>query len=79
MIRASNSAVHAEVRKLTELWLQAFRDNERIAFQNEAFAEHLWQRSGLADIFHSIDVGSNQTAVGLNPNIRLYRQEYTGS
>ncbi|KAL3162987.1 hypothetical protein ABBQ32_009419 [Trebouxia sp. C0010 RCD-2024] len=52
---------------------EAFRDNERAAFQDEAFAEHLWQRSGLADVFCSIDLGSNQTAVGLNPNIRLYR------
>lgn len=53
--------------------LQAFRDNERAALQDAAFAEHLWERSGLAVMFNSIDTGSTQTAMGLNPNIRLYK------
>jgi len=52
--------------------LQAHRDNERIAFQDEAFAKHLWQMSGLADVFRQMDL-DNQTAIGLNPNIRLYK------
>lgn len=53
--------------------LQAFRDNERIAFQDKAFADQLWKKSGLADIFSNIEIGNNQKAVGLNPNIRLYK------
>lgn len=51
---------------------EAHRDNERIAFQDDAFATHLWQMSGLAEVFEQMDI-SGQTAVGLNPNIRLYR------
>lgn len=53
-------------------FIQAHRDNERIAFQDEAFAKHLWQMSGLADVFRQMDL-DNQIAVGLNPNIRLYK------
>ena len=55
------------------MYMQAHRDNERIAFQDDAFATHLWQMSGLAEVFEQMDI-SGQTAVGLNPNIRLYRQ-----
>ncbi|KAL0056244.1 hypothetical protein WJX82_009206 [Trebouxia sp. C0006] len=51
---------------------EAHRDNERIAFQDEAFAKHLWQMSGLADVFRQMDLDT-QTAIGLNPNIRLYK------
>ncbi len=54
-------------------WLQAHRDNERIAFQDDAFAKHLWQMSGLADVFKHMDLDDGQAAVGLNPNIRLYK------
>ena len=53
--------------------MQAYRDNERVAFQDTAFAEQLWRKSGLADIFSNIPIGNNQKAVGLNPNIRLYK------
>ncbi|KAL0031831.1 hypothetical protein WJX79_010107 [Trebouxia sp. C0005] len=51
---------------------EAHRDNERVAFQDEAFAKHLWQMSGLADVFRQMDL-DNQTAIGVNPNIRLYK------
>lgn len=53
-------------------FIQAHRDNERVAFQDEAFAKHLWQMSGLADVFRQMDL-DNQTAIGVNPNIRLYK------
>lgn len=53
--------------------MQAFRDNERIAFQDQAFAQHLWQASGLAAACKSIKV-DGKAAVSLNPNIRLYKQ-----
>ncbi len=53
-------------------FIQAHRDNERIAFQDEAFAKHLWQMCGLADVFRQMDL-DNQSAIGLNPNIRLYK------
>lgn len=51
---------------------EAHRDNERIAFQDEAFAKHLWQMSGLADVFWKMDLDT-QTAIGLNSNVRLYK------
>lgn len=53
-------------------FIQAHRDNERIAFQDETFPKHLWQMSGLADVFRQMDLDT-QIAVGLNPNIRLYK------
>ena len=53
--------------------IQAHRDNERIAFQDAKFAEHLWQMSSLADILKNVDVKQGHHAVGLNPNIRLYK------
>lgn len=53
--------------------VQAYRDNQRIAFQDAEFAKHLWQMSSLSDIFKQIDLEDGQHAVGLNPNIRLYK------
>lgn len=52
---------------------EAHRDNERIAFQDADFAKHLWQMSSLADTFKNVDVKQGHHAVGLNPNIRLYK------
>lgn len=50
---------------------EAFRDNERLADYNPVLAEMLWQ-SGISELFRDIIVGG-KVAVGLNPNIRLYR------
>lgn len=44
-----------------------------MAFHDEAYANQLWQMSGLADVFRQMSQGGSQTAVGLNPNIRLYK------
>jgi hypothetical protein len=44
----------------------AFRDNDRILVTNQHFADALW-KSGVYDLFQ------NTEAVGLNPNIRLYK------
>ena len=54
-------------------FVQAHRDNERLACQDAAFAKHLWQMSGLEAICEQMDLGNGQHAVGLNPNIRLYK------
>lgn len=50
---------------------EAFRDNDRISVDDPALAETLWQ-SGLKKLFSDIKV-RGKVAVGLNPNIRLYR------
>ena len=50
---------------------EAFRDNERLADHNPFLAEMLWQ-SGMSELFRDIVVGG-KVAVGLNPNIRLYK------
>lgn len=51
---------------------EAFRDNDRISLQDAQLARQLWQASGLQAVFQGITVEGMQ-AVGLNPNIRLYR------
>lgn len=50
---------------------EAFRDNERLADHNVELASTLWQ-AGLRELFEDIGLKS-RVAVGLNPNIRLYR------
>lgn len=50
---------------------EAFRDNERLADYNVELADMLWE-AGLRELFQDIALGS-KVAVGLNPNIRLYR------
>ena len=57
---------------LTQPWLQAFRDNERISVQDEALAQQLWSCTGLQEVFADVDLEGWQ-AVGLNPNIRVYK------
>lgn len=51
---------------------EAYRDNDRYSVQDEAFASALWEASGLRALFEGIQV-DGCCAVGLNPNIRLYR------
>lgn len=50
---------------------EAFRDNERLSDQNPILANNLW-KSGFENLFTNIVV-QGKVAVGLNPNIRLYR------
>lgn len=52
---------------------QAFRDNDRVSVQDEAFAQHLWQASGLQRIFSNMQLPDGAHPIGLNPNIRIYR------
>eukprot|EP00891_Asterochloris_glomerata_P004369 jgi/Astpho2/4369/Aster-08066 len=51
---------------------EAFRDNERISVQDEALAQQLWSCTGLQEVFADVDLEGWQ-AVGLNPNIRVYK------
>ncbi|KAL4457534.1 hypothetical protein ABPG75_012399 [Micractinium tetrahymenae] len=51
---------------------EAFRDNDRIQFQDPALADHLWQATGLAQVVGDLQ-DEEGVAVGLNPNIRIYR------
>ncbi len=53
-------------------YVQAVRDNGRIALSDKAYAEHLWQALGLQPALAGIMVEGAQ-ACGLNPNIRIYR------
>lgn len=51
---------------------EAFRDNDRIGFQDAALAQQLWTGTGLEDVLDGVRLGGRR-AVGLNPNIRVYR------
>ncbi|KAJ0705475.1 putative prolyl 4-hydroxylase, alpha subunit [Helianthus annuus] len=50
---------------------EAYRDNDRIAVNDPFLADTLWE-SGLSKLFSDITI-RGKVAVGLNPNIRLYR------
>lgn len=50
---------------------EAFRDNDRISVTDPLLAEIIWQ-SGLKRVFDDIKL-QGKVAVGLNPNIRVYR------
>ncbi|XP_054783656.1 uncharacterized protein LOC129290747 [Prosopis cineraria] len=50
---------------------EAYRDNDRISVHDPVLAATIWE-SGLCKIFSDIRI-RGKVAVGLNPNIRLYR------
>lgn len=50
---------------------EAYRDNDRISVNDPDLADIIW-RSGLNNLFADIKI-RGKIAVGLNPNIRLYR------
>ncbi|XP_039045227.1 uncharacterized protein LOC120184958 [Hibiscus syriacus] len=50
---------------------EAYRDNDRISVNDPKLADTIWQ-SGLGRLFSDIKI-RGKVAVGLNPNIRLYR------
>ncbi|XWS61084.1 hypothetical protein CRYUN_Cryun07bG0095200 [Craigia yunnanensis] len=50
---------------------EAYRDNDRISFNDLDLADIIWQ-SGLNKLFSDIII-RGKVAVGLNPNIRFYR------
>jgi hypothetical protein len=56
--------------------LQAFRDNHRVQFQDPQLAEHLWTATGLRQLCSGLQgEDKGDAAVGLNPNIRIYRYQ----
>ncbi|KAK9292950.1 hypothetical protein L1049_020932 [Liquidambar formosana] len=50
---------------------EAFRDNDRISVNDPILADMIWE-SGLNKLFSDIKI-RGKVAVGMNPNIRLYR------
>ncbi|XP_004496624.1 uncharacterized protein [Cicer arietinum] len=50
---------------------EAYRDNDRISVNDSVLADTIWD-SGLSKLFSDIRI-RGKSAVGLNPNIRLYR------
>lgn len=57
---------------------EAHRTNDRFGVQDPAFAEALWTRTGLRELCEGGRLESRtkgKEAVGLNPNIRLYRYD----
>ncbi|KAK1409174.1 hypothetical protein QVD17_35699 [Tagetes erecta] len=50
---------------------EAYRDNDRIAVNDHVLADTLWE-CGLSKLLSDITI-RGKVAVGLNPNIRLYR------
>ncbi|KAL4857900.1 hypothetical protein ACK3TF_001878 [Chlorella vulgaris] len=51
---------------------EAYRDNDRIQFQDQQLADHLWQNAGLSQLCAGLEDDEGRP-VKLNPNIRLYR------
>lgn len=51
---------------------EAFRDNHRIAVEDSQFALQLWEKCGLSCVAEGLSF-EGCTAVGLNPNLRVYR------
>jgi len=52
--------------------VQAYRDNYRLAFDDAEQAAQLWSVSGLAPLCAGLEADGRR-AVGLNPNLRLYK------
>lgn len=53
---------------------EAYRDNDRISVNDPSLATTIWE-SGLNKLFDNIKIRS-KSAIGLNPNIRLYRCDH---
>lgn len=57
---------------------EAERTNERIRLEEPDLAARLWNDTGLRDACQAIEGRNGRRAVGLNPNMRIYRYP-TGS
>ncbi|BGP36920.1 hypothetical protein JCM10449v2_000822 [Rhodotorula kratochvilovae] len=57
---------------------EATRTNDRFSAQDPAFAQRLWEDSGLADVLEGLEGRNGRRARGLNPNIRCYRYSEGG-
>nr|XP_043631857.1 uncharacterized protein LOC122603259 [Erigeron canadensis] len=51
---------------------EAYRDNDRIAVNDPVLSDVLWESGGLSNLFAQLTI-RGKVAIGLNPNIRLYR------
>ncbi|KAB2066878.1 hypothetical protein ES319_A09G188600v1 [Gossypium barbadense] len=70
-IKAAESAGFEHQGSLGPAKGEAYRDNDRIAVNDPALADMVWQ-SGLSKLLSDIKI-RGKVAVGLNPNIRFYR------
>lgn len=52
---------------------EATRTNERFSLHDPAFAQRLWQDSGLSKALEGLEGRGGRKAMGLNPNVRCYR------
>ncbi|KAG8479403.1 hypothetical protein CXB51_029114 [Gossypium anomalum] len=70
-IKAAESAGFEHQGSLGPAKGEAYRGNDRIAVNDPALADMVWQ-SGLSKLLFDIKI-RGKVAVGLNPNIRFYR------
>ncbi|XP_071707821.1 uncharacterized protein [Rutidosis leptorrhynchoides] len=70
-IRAAESIGFVHQGSLGPTYGEAYRDNDRIAVNDPVLANTLWE-CGLNKLFTHLTI-RGKVAVGLNPNIRLYR------
>lgn len=70
-IKAAESIGFAHQGSLGPAKGEAYRDNDRISVSDPILAEAMWQ-SGLQQLLSDFRI-QGKVAVGLNPNIRLYR------
>ena len=57
---------------------EAFRDNDRISFNDQQLADHIWQACGLRQLMEGQLEDEQGVAVGLNPNIRCACASWAG-
>ncbi|CAM8909045.1 unnamed protein product [Rhodiola kirilowii] len=70
-IKVAESVGFVHQGSLGPAYGEAFRDNDRMSVNDPELADTIWQ-SGLSKLFTDIKI-RRKVAVGLNPNIRLYR------
>lgn len=70
-VKAAESLGFAHQGSLGPAKGEAYRDNDRVSVNDPVLANTIWE-SGLNKIFSDFKI-QGKVAVGLNPNIRLYR------
>ncbi|KAM7491680.1 hypothetical protein LguiA_034601 [Lonicera macranthoides] len=70
-VKAAESMGFAHQGSLGPTYGEAYRDNDRISVTDPVLADALWE-SGLNKLFSDFKI-RGKVAVGLNPNIRIYR------
>ncbi|XP_073525397.1 uncharacterized protein [Phyllobates terribilis] len=71
LIKAAESRGFTHQGSLGPAKGEAYRDNDRISVTDPVLAQTIWE-SGLSTLFNDIKI-RGRPAIGLNPNIRLYR------